>query len=114
MVDALPLKPWPDVTIVQMLGGLGPVDALEHSSALAQRIAQKFSARLRLLPAPGIVSTQPAAQALKSDNQITEMFEQIRDIPRVIGVAGGEGVLSRFTYHGTRNNTHSHERDRYV
>ena len=72
MVDALPLKPWPDVTIVQMLGGLGPVDALEHSTALAQRIAQRFNARLRLLPAPGIVSTRAAAQELKSNSQVSE------------------------------------------
>lgn len=72
LVDALPFKSWPDVTVVQMLGGLGPVDVLEHSTALAHRIAQKFSARLRLLPAPGIVSTRAAAQALKSDNQIAE------------------------------------------
>jgi len=72
LVDALPFKSWPDVTIVQMLGGLGPVDALEHSTDLAQRIAQKFNARLRLLPAPGIVSTRAVAQALQSDNQIAE------------------------------------------
>jgi DNA-binding transcriptional regulator LsrR (DeoR family) len=72
MVDALPFKPWPDLTIVQMLGGLGPVDALEHSTALAQRIAHRFSARLRLLPAPGIVSTRAAARALRSDSQIAD------------------------------------------
>lgn len=72
MVDALPFKSWSDVTVVQMLGGLGPVDALEHSTALAQRIAQRFNARLRLLPAPGIVSTRAAAQALRSDSQIAD------------------------------------------
>jgi DNA-binding transcriptional regulator LsrR (DeoR family) len=72
MVDALPVKHWPDVTIVQMLGGLGPVDALEHSTELTQRVAQKFNAKLRLLPAPGIVSTRAAAQELRSNPQISE------------------------------------------
>ncbi len=72
MVDALPFKPLPDVTIVQIIGGLGPVDELEHSTELARTLAQRFNARLRLLPAPGIVSTHAAAQALRSDRQIAE------------------------------------------
>ena len=72
MVDALQSKSWPDVTIVQMDGGLGPVDVLEHSTELARRMAQKLNARLRLLPVPGIVSSRAAAQALKSDAQISE------------------------------------------
>jgi DNA-binding transcriptional regulator LsrR (DeoR family) len=72
MVDALPFRSWPNVTIVQMLGGLGPVGALEHSTELAQRMAQKFNAKLRLLPAPGIVSTRAAAQELKSNSQVSE------------------------------------------
>jgi DNA-binding transcriptional regulator LsrR (DeoR family) len=70
VVDALPFESWPDATIVQLSGGLGPVDELEHSTELARRAAQKLNARLRLLPAPGIVSTRVAAQALKVDNQI--------------------------------------------
>jgi len=72
MVDALPFRSWPNLTIVQMLGGLGPVGALEHSTELARRMAQKFDAKLRLLPAPGIVSTRTAAQELKSNHQISE------------------------------------------
>jgi DNA-binding transcriptional regulator LsrR (DeoR family) len=72
MLDALPFKSWPDVTVVQMLGGLGPVGALEHSTELAQRIARKLDAKLRLLPAPGIVSSRAAALALKADKQIAE------------------------------------------
>jgi DNA-binding transcriptional regulator LsrR (DeoR family) len=71
-VNALPFKSWPDVTIVQLLGGLGPVDELEHATELARTLAQRLGARLRLLPAPGIVSTQAAAQALRADKQIAE------------------------------------------
>ena len=70
MVDELPYRSWPGVTIVQMLGGLGPLGALEHSAELTQRISQKLGARLCLLPAPGIVATRTMAEALKTDPQI--------------------------------------------
>ena len=71
-VNALPSHTWPDLTIVQLSGGLGPVGALEHSTELARRAAQKLCAKLRLIPAPGIVSTQAAAAALRADRQIAE------------------------------------------
>lgn len=71
-VNALPSHTWPDLTIVQLSGGLGPVGALEHSTELARRAAQKLGAKLRLIPAPGIVSTQAAAAALRADRQIAE------------------------------------------
>lgn len=72
VVDSLPARFWPDVTIVQMLGGIGALDAQEHATELTRRAAQRLSAKLRLLPAPGIVSTHEAAQALRSDSQIAE------------------------------------------
>lgn len=75
MADALPFKSYPGVTIVQMLGGLGPVDELEHSAELTRRVSQKLNARLRLLPAPGIVSTRAAAEALKADKRIAETLD---------------------------------------
>jgi DNA-binding transcriptional regulator LsrR (DeoR family) len=75
MVDALPYRSWPEVTIVQMLGGLGPVGTLEHSAELTQRIAQRLGARLRLLPAPGIVATRAMADALKADPQIASALQ---------------------------------------
>jgi DNA-binding transcriptional regulator LsrR (DeoR family) len=75
MVDALSYRSWPSVTIVQMLGGLGPVGTLEHSAELTQRIAQRLGARLCLLPAPGIVATRAMADALKADPQIASALE---------------------------------------
>jgi DNA-binding transcriptional regulator LsrR (DeoR family) len=72
VVDALPFKSWPNLTIVQIMGGLGPVGEMEHSTELVQRAARRLNARLRLLPAPGIVSSRETARALKSDNQIAE------------------------------------------
>jgi DNA-binding transcriptional regulator LsrR (DeoR family) len=75
MVDALPHRSWPNLTIVQMLGGLGPVDTLEHSAELTHRLAQKFGAKLRLLPAPGLVATPDMAAALKAEPQIANALE---------------------------------------
>jgi len=98
VVDALPFKSWPNVTIVQIMGGLGPVDELEHSTELAQRAAQRLNARLRLLPAPAVVSTQAAAQALKSDNQIAETLALAAraDIALVgLGVPSPDAILLR-------------------
>jgi DNA-binding transcriptional regulator LsrR (DeoR family) len=74
LVDALPVHPVPGLTIVQVSGGLGPVGALEHSTEVARRAAQKLGARLRLLPAPGIVSSVEAARALRADYQISEVL----------------------------------------
>ena len=71
-VHALPVKFFPDVTVVQILGGLGPVGEMEHSTELVQLAAKRLNARLRLLPAPGIVASREAFDALKSDNQISE------------------------------------------
>jgi DNA-binding transcriptional regulator LsrR (DeoR family) len=71
MTDALPYRSWPGVTVVQLLGGLGPADTLEHSAELTQHLARKLGAKLRLLPAPGIVATREMAQVLKSDSQIS-------------------------------------------
>lgn len=62
----------PNVAVVQLLGGLGPVDALEHSAELIRRVALRFGACIHLLSAPGIVSNREAAQALRADRRIGE------------------------------------------
>jgi len=96
--DALPTRHWPEVTIVQMLGGLGPVDNLEHSAELSRRVAQRLNARLRLLPAPGIVSTREAAQALRADRRIAETLALAAqaDIAVVgLGILSPDTVLLR-------------------
>jgi DNA-binding transcriptional regulator LsrR (DeoR family) len=75
MTDALPYRSWPGVTVVQLLGGLGPADTLEHSAELTQHLARKLGAKLRLLPAPGIVASRGMATALKSDAQISAVLK---------------------------------------
>ena len=99
MVDALPARSWPDVTIVQIMGGLGPVDAREHSADLTRRVARRFGARLELLPAPGLVSSVAAAEALRADPQIaaTLRLAARADIAIVgLGVPSPDSVVMRY------------------
>lgn len=98
MVDALPARSWPDVTIVQMTGGLGLVDAREHSAELTRRVAQRLGAKLRLLPAPGIVSTAAVAQALTAEPQVAETLALAAsaDVATVgLGVPSPDSILLR-------------------
>ncbi len=98
VVDALQFKFLPNLTIVQIMGGLGPVGELEHSTQLAQRVAQKFNAKLKLILAPGVVSSREAACALKSDNQIAETLALASRSDIVIvglGVPSSDAILLR-------------------
>lgn len=98
MVDALPFRSWSDVTIVQMLGGLGPVDSVDHSAILTQRVAQRLGAKLRLLPAPGIVATKEMAEALRKDPQTAQVLQLAAnaDIAIVgLGVPSPDSLLLR-------------------
>jgi DNA-binding transcriptional regulator LsrR (DeoR family) len=98
MVDALPLQPQSDLTLVQLSGGLGPVGVLEHATELVRRAADKLGANLRLLPAPGIVSSTAAARALRTDYQISEVLKLAArvDIAVVgLGVPTEDSVLIR-------------------
>jgi DNA-binding transcriptional regulator LsrR (DeoR family) len=75
MANALPYRSWPGVTVVQLLGGLGPADTVEHSAELTQDLARRLGAKLRLMPAPGIVASREMAEALKSDGQISAVLK---------------------------------------
>jgi len=95
---ALPTRSWPDLKLVQVNGGLGPVDVLEHSSELARRFARKLGADLVPLEAPGIVSSRAAAEALKSDRQISKAIATAAraDVCIVgLGVPSPDSVLVR-------------------
>ena len=70
VIEALPLNTWPEMTVVQILGGLGHPEAEVHGTDLARRMAQRFNAKLRLLPAPGVVSSKLVRDALIVDPQI--------------------------------------------
>lgn len=72
VVDALPAQNWPDMKVVQILGGLGRPEAETHGTDLTCRMAEAFGCRPRLLPAPGIVSSKLVKDALMADPQIAD------------------------------------------
>lgn len=96
LVDALSYQPFPEVTVVQMTGGLGQPTHNEHSTELTRRVAQKLQSKLLLLPAPGVVTTKEAAEALRSDRQIAETLTRAAsaDIAVVgLGVLNKDSVI---------------------
>ena len=98
LVDALPSQTRPDVTIVQINGGLGPVGALEHSTELGRRMAGKLGTTLKLLPVPGVVSTREAADALRGEKQIADALSLAAEADIVLvglGVPTSDSVLVR-------------------
>ncbi len=98
LVDALSYERLPNVTIVQILGGLGSMGAREHSVELARSLARRLGAKLRLMPAPGIVSTPEAAQILRADRGIADALALAKgaDIALVgIGILEPDTILLR-------------------
>ncbi len=75
MVDALHSNNWPNMRIVQLLGGLGSSQADMYAADLTMRMAQMFGAKARLLSAPGIVPTKEICDALRQEQQIEETLE---------------------------------------
>jgi DNA-binding transcriptional regulator LsrR (DeoR family) len=71
-VDRLPIKHWPDLTVVQVMGGLGRPEAEVHGNDIARRMAQAFGARPRLISAPGIVASKMVRDSLVADPQISD------------------------------------------
>jgi DNA-binding transcriptional regulator LsrR (DeoR family) len=71
-VDALALRDWPEMRVVQSLGGLGRPDADIYGVDLVHRTARMLGARARILSAPGIVSSREVRDALLADPQISD------------------------------------------
>ena len=72
VIEALPVMNWPELTVVQVLGGLGRPEAEVHGTDLARRMAQSFNSKLRLIPAPGVVKSKMVRDALLEDPQIAD------------------------------------------
>jgi len=72
VVDALPSRNWPQLTVVQTAGGLGRPEAEVYGSDLVRRAAQALGGRWRVITAPGIVASQLARDALLADTHIAE------------------------------------------
>jgi DNA-binding transcriptional regulator LsrR (DeoR family) len=72
VVAALPRKSWPEMKVVQIMGGLGRPEAEVHGTDIVRRMAQAFGAKPRLLSAPGVVASKIVRDALLADPQISD------------------------------------------
>jgi len=71
VVDSLPTTSLPRVRVVQIIGGLGELEAKVHGAELTRRMAQALGSHPRLLHAPGIVKNKSVRDALANDPQVS-------------------------------------------
>jgi DNA-binding transcriptional regulator LsrR (DeoR family) len=74
VINNLPIKNWPEVRVVQCLGGLSPPDTDYNAAEQSRKIAQKFAAKPYLLPSPGIVANRSVREALMADPQVSKVL----------------------------------------
>jgi len=67
-----------DVEVVQIMGGVGPVDPAIDGPALAQQLASRMTNRCRYLHAPLIVDTPDTAQSLLVQRNIADTLALAR------------------------------------
>ncbi|MCG3209015.1 MAG: Sorbitol operon regulator [Anaerolineae bacterium] len=97
VVDHLTPQNWPEMKIVQVIGGLGRPEAEVHGTDLTRRTAQIFGAKPRMLASPGIVPNKLVRDALLTDPQISDTLElAARADVLLLGIGrptGGSAVL---------------------
>jgi DNA-binding transcriptional regulator LsrR (DeoR family) len=72
VVDALPPRSWPGVTVVQIAGGLGRPEVEFYGSDLTRRVGQVLGGKSLMIRAPGIVANRVVRDALLADTHIAE------------------------------------------
>jgi DNA-binding transcriptional regulator LsrR (DeoR family) len=75
MASALTTQRFPDVQLVQIIGGLGQPEAEVHATELCRSVSRSLGCRLTLLPVPGIVADQRTRRALLSDVHVQRAVE---------------------------------------
>lgn len=97
-VANLPLLNYPELRVVQMIGGLGEPDSPFHGADLVRRMAQAFGAKPRLVHSPGIVRNSGLCLELKEDIQVKETLDlaRIADIS-VVGLGSIDSGLMNDT-----------------
>ena len=98
MIETMEPIPTKGVHAVQLLGGVGPPEAKEHSIDIVRRLAQLLNARLTLLQVPGIVNSPETKEVLIADKRVSEalnLFEKINTVYVGIGAIGTNTVLHK-------------------
>jgi DNA-binding transcriptional regulator LsrR (DeoR family) len=75
LVRNLHVQNYPELKVVQMLGGLGEPHAEFHGADLTRRMAQSFGTRPWLIQSPGIVKNKEICDELKNDIQVKDTLK---------------------------------------
>lgn len=98
MVAALEPQKTRNVHVVQINGGLGPPTSETHATDLCRRMATALGSQLTLLPAPGIMATREARQAILSDPHVRSALDLIGQVTVAyvgMGVPSPTSILMR-------------------
>jgi len=98
MVENMKPEKKSNVTILQMVGGLGEPGSDSHATGLVSRAAMALSGTVCLMPSPGVVSSIEAANLLRSDRYISKTLQKVKDIDIAfvgIGAPTKESLLMR-------------------
>ena len=98
MVTAVQPAYLPHSHVVQIIGGLGPPTSEVHATDLCRRLASALHCKLTLLPAPVIVGSRPAKEAVLSDPYINHALQLIPHLEAAfvgIGAPTPQAVLLR-------------------
>lgn len=83
MVTAMNRLPTAGTRVVQVLGGLGPPDALEYGAELVRRLARQLDAQAVILPAPGVVATAEVCAVLQGDQHVRAALHELDSLDTV-------------------------------
>jgi DNA-binding transcriptional regulator LsrR (DeoR family) len=98
VVDVLPVESWPEVQVVQGLGGLSGPGSPTNAVDLTRRIANRLRAKPLLLASPGYVGRKEVRDALMQVPAVVEVLRAAAasDIALVgIGAPTEDGVVFR-------------------
>jgi len=78
MVSAIPQSQFPEITITQMIGGLGYPEEHMSGTELVRRFSNSLNCEAILLNSPGIVKDSKLSVALKNEPQVNLALERAR------------------------------------
>jgi deoxyribonucleoside regulator len=95
VVSAMPTRPVPDATVVQLIGAVGRGDPLVDGAELGRWLAQKLTASFQFLSAPLLVEDEALAAALRRERTIEETLAlAARSDVALIGIGTPQPKLS--------------------
>jgi len=80
MVENLRPEKKKNITVTQLVGGLGEPAAETHANEIAQRLAMNFKANLQIIPSPGIVKNIDLAQYLRTEPYVAQILQKITQV----------------------------------